>query len=1117
MFRLIFAVIYSLVFLSVTGIPSTVLAVSCNEIIPGTTYRYADALAFFTEHNGKTYAISKSAATGITASPDGYFAFSADISQEYKVAGTDIGSLKQMVALGKYGAAKPVTIDSIATQDFIIQKFGTYLGSSTSGQSTYIDAWKEFGAGVGFTTIDGAALPYNSLTSGGRIEYNGILPQAVVIGADGVWSSGQDGIRTSQIVEFPEVLDCALSPIDPNAITPPPQPPPPPTDPNAISNVMCGQDLNGNGYTTDPGELANCIQTAQGQFCPVSSTKCVETYSPPICPGGSVLETTRDMCQAAATTVCGNGYIWDSTIDKCTKSVLCPENGTFNPVTDRCEKLVQNDCSVGYTYDANPTSPTYDRCVKSAACSDGGSFVAAKDRCEKVWMPVCDIANGYTYNAQAGVCQRMPTCTYGSYNASYNLCALPIVPSCPSGYSYSTSRSRCEKAPECPSGTTYNSVTNKCDAITAAPVQQVLACSPTSFLCIPGSSSCCNINISCPNGAQGQVAVNAQYCCLGSDSATFQSPAELLTRKELTSTGYALSALQCDSAGNCSYYFMDRYCSDGSPASAWALAGNFTMASMQSVCSPGQTLINGNQCLAATNPTCSGGNFDSNLDVCWTTYSPTCSQGTYDSATGLCTLAPSCPNGTLNISSDLCEAIISKDCGSYSLDPGANICFSAPVCASGAYDPNLNVCQSSISRNCGSYSWSQSDFKCLLGVTCPQDPAFSLKATTTFSTSLDMCITDAQHDCPAGTTYTPLPTGKCEAIPVCSGAGVYDPQKDSCFGGFNTCPLGTQFTCMDYQGVMQCSPNPCINPAAPGAETTTTLDESMLQDDARDANGNCLGQLYIFNGKASRCRPPGLTVGLLNDCCESDEAMSEDTGNTLSTAVSAIQTAYEIGQVAYYSSMVTSGAATLTPLVGTTSVGIVTATGSTTLVSGSVASGVSAAAASGSTGAAAVSSGLQAYAGALLNPATIVIAVVVLVAMKVLFGNGCDQGDIQTGMQAKAKDCHHVGDYCQKRYKFIGCVQKAKGYCCFNSKMARIIHEQGRPQLTAFQPNGDWGSPSSPNCRGLTPDEFQALDFSRIDLSEYFSDIQKDLTNKIQGAQQTITNNINTKYQKVTQ
>jgi len=307
---------------------------------------------------------------------------------------------------------------------------------------------------------------------------------------------------------------------------------------------------------------------------------------------------------------------------------------------------------------------------------------------------------------------------------------------------------------------------------------------------------------------------------------------------------------------------MDRYCADGSPASDWMLSGSFTMSSTQMVCPQGQALINGNQCLSATNPTCSGGNFDPNLDVCWAAYTPTCTQGTYDSASGLCVLPPSCPSGTLNTATDQCEAVITKDCGTYTLDAGANLCYSAPVCANGAYDASLNVCQATLTRDCGSYTWSQADFKCLQPVSCPQDPTFSQAATTKFSATLDKCVSDVQHDCPAGTTYTPLPIGKCEAVPICSGAGIYNPQKDSCFEGFNTCPLGTQYKCMDYQGKMQCSPNECFNPGAPGSEITTTLDESMLKDDGpRDANGNCLGQLYIFNGKASRCRPPGMTVG----------------------------------------------------------------------------------------------------------------------------------------------------------------------------------------------------------------------------------------------------------------
>ncbi|MBW1675427.1 MAG: conjugal transfer protein TraN [Deltaproteobacteria bacterium] len=66
----------------------------------------------------------------------------------------------------------------------------------------------------------------------------------------------------------------------------------------------------------------------------------------------------------------------------------------------------------------------------------------------------------------------------------------------------------------------------------------------------------------------------------------------------------------------------------------------------------------------------------------------------------------------------------------------------------------------------------------------------------------------------------------------------------------------------------------------------------------------------------------------------------------------------------------------------------------------------------------------------------------------------------------------------------------------FNSKLSRIVHEQGRPEL-----EGDissWGGPESPNCRGFTPEEFQMLDFSRIDLSEWYGDIEVKAQDEIE-------------------
>lgn len=1206
----VYSIIYAVLILSLSGVVSTAQAVvSCQDTITtGTNYRYNDALAFFTEFNGKTYAIAKSAVSGSQSLPDIYFDFSANISREYLMTGVDTASLKRMLSLGKFGAARPVSVDSQQTLDFLIKRYGAYLGASSSDKSTYIDVWKEFGS-VDFTTIAGTGLTFTKWPTSG--PYTGQAPQAVVMGNDGIWASGYDGTRSSQIVEFSEKLDCAISYIDPGTIITPPPPPPDP-DPDPISNLMCGQDLNNNGYAGDPGETASCIQTTQGQFCPVGSADCVETFTEPVCPSGSALEPNRDMCQAAAVNICGNsGYTWDASIDKCTKPVICPENGTFSSIHDRCEKLVQNDCPVTYSYDSNPTSHTYDRCIKSVFCNDGGSFAAAKDRCEKSWMPACDTTNGYAYNPNTGKCERSPVCSSGAYTATYNLCTKQFSAACPNEYVFSATSNRCELPPQCSQGTfnpvtnkcengsvttyqavcvqgTLNSVSGKCDIIINAPIQ----------LYANRGESCYYdyINPYCPDvgctlfndSDSGQYCfdvVNGWYCSNGPTYPYICNPVErgchfgqnawgmsfnsaggtgtltnnacgdpdhgvvknayihyrcggsLYTTYSGENRSVTISCPSNDFLWIDGYYYTSSSgmttCPAGTTAQinykGWATQCAYTgsiSAQADPSCPAGGTLqgtICVNNTFVQVNPTCPSGSFDYGTHVCFAQVDKQCDDGyLLDIATNLCIKTPTCMNGTLNTVTDKCEAVITKDCGTYSLDAAANLCYSAPVCANGVYDAALNVCQATLTRDCGSYSWSQTDFKCLKGFSCQQDPAFSQAATAAYSSSLDVCVSDVQHDCPSGTTFTPYPIGKCEAVPICSEAGIYNPQKNSCFEGFNTCPLGTQYACMEYEGKTQCSPNPCFNPGAPGSEETITLDESMLQDDGpRDADGQCLGQIYIFNGKASRCRPPGLTVGMLNNCCESDKVASEDTGSSISTAVQGIQTAYEIGQVAYYGNALVTGAAQISAISTTatgavTSMTVVTATGTTTTLSGAAATGAYATMASGATGASAIGAGIQAYAAALLNPATIIIAVVVMVVMKVLMGSGCDQGDIQTGMQNEGKQCHYVGDYCQKKWPLVGCVQKAKSYCCFNSKMARIIHEQGRPQLQSFQPNGGWGAPESPNCRGFSPDEFQALDFSRINLSEYFEDVQKDLSTKIQGSQQTIMQNIQNKYQATT-
>jgi conjugal transfer mating pair stabilization protein TraN len=298
----------------------------------------------------------------------------------------------------------------------------------------------------------------------------------------------------------------------------------------------------------------------------------------------------------------------------------------------------------------------------------------------------------------------------------------------------------------------------------------------------------------------------------------------------------------------------------------------------------------------------------------------------------------------------------------------------------------------------------------------------------------------------------------------------------------------------------------------------------MLQNDGEvDEEGNCLGELYIFSGKASRCRPPGITVGTANDCCDSDEPALTDstTGPRINQVVTAVQTVYEVAQVGYYAYSISTGAMAAVEVGGQVVVyNMASGTVAASYASGSaVGAGVMGAqgtvAAGGATASGTVGAGLSSYMSALLNPTTIAIAIAVAVVMKVLMGSGCDQRDIEAAMLEDSGYCHYVGTTCERKWPLVGCVQKARRFCCFNSKLARIIQEQGRPQLASFGPSGGWGTAKAPNCRGFTPEEFQMLDFARIDLAAYYGDIQRDLTQRVQEAQIDVQKRVQQHYEAI--
>lgn len=129
-----------------------------------------------------------------------------------------------------------------------------------------------------------------------------------------------------------------------------------------------------------------------------------------------------------------------------------------------------------------------------------------------------------------------------------------------------------------------------------------------------------------------------------------------------------------------------------------------------------------------------------------------------------------------------------------------------------------------------------------------------------------------------------------------------------------------------------------------------------------------------------------------------------------------------------------------------------------------------------------------------------------LASVAIQWLTACDQSDMLTGMRKGQRLCHHVGTYCGE--KFLGaCIKEYEGHCCYNSRLARIVQEQGRPQI-----GKSWGSAEAPQCGGFTEQELNQLDFSRMDLSEFVAEIQQKAVNTVPGtnrAAANVTNKVN--------
>ena len=96
----------------------------------------------------------------------------------------------------------------------------------------------------------------------------------------------------------------------------------------------------------------------------------------------------------------------------------------------------------------------------------------------------------------------------------------------------------------------------------------------------------------------------------------------------------------------------------------------------------------------------------------------------------------------------------------------------------------------------------------------------------------------------------------------------------------------------------------------------------------------------------------------------------------------------------------------------------------------------------------------------------------------------CSESERELAVKRSTGQAHYTGSHCSSKTFFGSCLVRKSDFCTFNSRLARVLQEQGRSQLGI-----SWN-----NCRGLTPEELEMIDWSHVDLREVLPDIEAQMS-----------------------
>lgn len=287
-------------------------------------------------------------------------------------------------------------------------------------------------------------------------------------------------------------------------------------------------------------------------------------------------------------------------------------------------------------------------------------------------------------------------------------------------------------------------------------------------------------------------------------------------------------------------------------------------------------------------------------------------------------------------------------------------------------------------------------------------------------------------------------------------------EDPDCTTDDRTYTCATASGCAQWQQAVVCNtcvpdpPNPphCVETTTP-VSTDFGLAAAVMEGQVAMAHNHDGSsdppEVYAFPGFAQDC-----TKNLLVNCC--NQGGAQDTATQIQTAITAMQWAMQ----AYRLSEFIDVTATIMSVGNTLVDSAMTAA---QIMSSDFLTGLFA----------------FSWTGVFM---VVVIAVSILLSLLL----SCDQASTETDVKRDMHLCVDVGEYCSQKVLFF-CWEHKEASCCFTTLIARIIQEQGRAQLGI-----GWGDPRSPDCRGLTVEELQAINWDELDWSEYIAQLRQRVT-----------------------